>query len=61
MSAIYIRYDTRYDLYGRKIYSVLDLLGDIGGLYQSMFSIGLILIQFLAERMFVSSILKQIY
>lgn len=30
--ALYIRYDTKFDIYNRKVYSILELLGDIGGL-----------------------------
>jgi hypothetical protein len=37
------------------------MLGDIGGLQQSLYLIGLVLISFLSRRIFVSSILKNIY
>jgi hypothetical protein len=30
--ALYIRLDNHYDIYERKVYSLLELLGDIGGL-----------------------------
>ncbi|CDW79542.1 UNKNOWN [Stylonychia lemnae] len=37
------------------------LLGDIGGLQQSLYILGFILIDFFSRRIFVASILKQIY
>jgi hypothetical protein len=58
---LFIRYDAKYDIYQRKIYSILELLADIGGLYQSLFVIGFVLVNFIAYRLFVASILKQIY
>ena len=58
---IFIRYDPKYDLYERKIYSLLELLGDIGGLWQSLFIIGYVAVNFIAYRIFVASLLKQIY
>jgi len=59
--ALYIRFDSNYDIYERKIYSILDLLGDIGGLAESIYIIGSILVSFVAHRFFISSILKNIY
>ncbi|TNV85532.1 hypothetical protein FGO68_gene3405 [Halteria grandinella] len=58
---IFIRYDSRYDYYERRVYSMLELLGDIGGLQQSLYIIGLIMCQFFTYRIFLSSVLKQIY
>eukprot|EP00347_Sterkiella_histriomuscorum_P023757 403333491 len=59
--AMYIRYDYRYDIYNRQVYSILVLLGDIGGLQQSLYTLGFLMIGFFSHRIFVSSILKQIY
>jgi hypothetical protein len=61
IAAVYIRYDSEYSTYQRRIYSIMDLLGDVGGLYSSLFSIGYLLICFLNHRMFISAILKRIY
>jgi len=58
---IFIRYDPKFEVYERKIYSVLELLGDIGGLWQSLFIIGYVGVNFIAYRIFVASLLKQIY
>ena len=32
IAAVYMRFDNRYDIYSRYVYSILDLLGDLGGL-----------------------------
>jgi hypothetical protein len=39
----------------------MDLLGDVGGMYSSLFSIGLLLIGFFNNRLFMSAILKNLY
>lgn len=61
MVAVYIRYDPRYTVYSRQVYSILMMLGDIGGLQQSLYYIGFVIVAFFAKRMFVSSILKEMY
>ena len=61
IAAVFFRYDPKYSTYQRRIYSIMDLLGDIGGLYSSLFSIGYLLICFFNHRMFISAILKRIY
>ena len=50
-----------YNAYNRQVYNIMDLLGDIGGMYSSLFSIGLILIGFYNHRLFISAILKNLY
>lgn len=32
MISLFIRYDTRYIIFNRQVYSIMALLGDIGGL-----------------------------
>ncbi|CDW73064.1 UNKNOWN [Stylonychia lemnae] len=59
--AIYLRFDNKYDLYTRKVYSALELLGDIGGLYGSLLGIGFFFVGFISSRMFMSDIMKKIY
>jgi hypothetical protein len=58
---IYIRFDPRYEVYERKIYAALELLRDLGGLQRSLYVIGLILVNFFSYRIYVASVLKQIY
>ncbi len=55
---LYLRYDAKYERYQRKIYSLLELLGDIGGLYQSLYVIGFVAINFFAYRIYIASLLK---
>jgi hypothetical protein len=55
---IFLRYDPKFEVYVRKIYSLLELLGDIGGLWQSLFIIGYVSVNFIAYRIFVASLLK---
>jgi hypothetical protein len=58
---VYVRMDPKYFVYNRKVYSILEALGDVGGLYQMLFLIGLLIVSFFSKRLFVSSILKEIY
>ena len=55
---VFIRLDSKYESYERQIYSFLELLGDVGGLQQSLFLAGFLLINFFSSRLFISSILK---
>lgn len=32
LATVYVRYDQRYTTYNREIYSIMQLLGDVGGL-----------------------------
>lgn len=55
---IFLRQDPKFEVYVRKIYSILELLGDIGGLWQSLFIIGYVSVNFIAYRIFIASLLK---
>lgn len=59
--SFYIRYDAQFSTYNRQIYSTMDLLGDVGGMYSSLFSIGFLLITFFNHRLLISAILKNLY
>ena len=61
MIAIYIRYDSSYDEYHRRSYSLMELLRDIGGLQQSLYIIGFVIVTFIAKRIFISDLLTHIY
>jgi hypothetical protein len=39
----------------------MGLLGDIGGMYSSLYFIGLIMISFYNRRLFISAILRNLY
>ncbi|CDW80220.1 UNKNOWN [Stylonychia lemnae] len=68
----YIRMDKQYDIYSRqqlyriqldtfRIYGLSDLLGDIGGFKESLYLIGMFLVGFIQEKLFFSSLLKNVY
>lgn len=60
-ASIYFRFDAYYDVYQRRVYSLGDLFGQIGGLYSSVFVVGAVFVAVFSERLFVSSILRKIY
>ena len=59
--SIYFRFDSNYDTYYRRVYSIGDLLGQTGGMYSSILLIGATFVGIFSERLFVSSILRKIY
>ncbi|CDW89839.1 UNKNOWN [Stylonychia lemnae] len=59
--AIYLRLDSSYNMYRRKVYSVLELLGDLGGLYRSLYIIGLWFVGSIAHHLFLSDVMNKIY
>ena len=59
--SVYIRLDSNYDEFSRRVYSFGDLLGQTGGLYSAMFLTGSVMVAIFTERLFVSSILKKVY
>ncbi len=61
LATIYFRMDSKYYSYTRDVYTVLELMGDIGGLWSALFSIGSILISFLTKRLFLSSLMREMY
>ena len=61
LGIFYLRFDSQYSMYTRRIYSIMDFLGDIGGMYSSLFFLGYICVSFFSHRLFISAILKQLY
>ena len=59
--SVFIRLDSTAETYDRRVYSISDLLAQVGGIYQSVFFIGVLFIGIFSERMFISSILRKIY
>lgn len=59
--AVYMRYDKSYESYSRKIYSVLEFLGDIGGFKETLMMFGQFVIGFIVERLFFAKMMKSIY
>ncbi|TNV83870.1 hypothetical protein FGO68_gene6300 [Halteria grandinella] len=58
---VFLRYDNKYFSYNRQVYSILEYLGDIGGLQQMLYLIGLMLISYFTRRLFVSNLLTEMY
>jgi hypothetical protein len=61
LATIYFRIDSKYYSYTRDVYTVLEFMGDIGGLQSALYSAGYFLIQFLTKRLFLSSLIKEMY
>ena len=59
--SVFIRFDAFYDVYERRVYSIGDLLGQLGGVYESLMLSGALLVGVFSERLFISSILHKIY
>ena len=59
--SVFFRFDSNFDTYSRRVYSLGDLFGQTGGLYSAIFLIGAIIVGIFSERLFVSSILSKIY
>ena len=58
---IYLRTDQEFKLYDRKVYSIGDLLGQIGGFFEVIYAIGAFLTLLFVERMITASIVSKIY
>ncbi len=49
------------DIYQRNVYSVTQLLSDVGGIYNSLFLFGLVLCAIPTSNLFYAKIIKEIY
>ena len=61
IASVYIRFDQRYYIYNRQVYSILNMLGDVGGLQQALYMIGLLFLSYFTKRLFISQLLKELY
>lgn len=59
--AMYLRFDVNYSMYIREVYSILEFLGDVGGLEQALFILGMFSVAMLSKRIFLSAIIKRVY
>ncbi len=59
--AIYMRSDKMYDAYERKVNDLLTFMGDIGGLSEALINIGMLIVGFITQKMFMSKIVRKIY
>ena len=55
------RLSNRVNHYERVIYSVFDMLGDIGGFGEAIYFGCLILVSFYANRMYFASVIRDIF
>jgi hypothetical protein len=60
-ATIYFRIDSKYYIYSRDVYLILEFLGDIGGLQSALFSVGYMFISFITKKLFLSSFMQQMY
>ncbi len=61
MVGIYMRSDKMYDFYERKVNDLLIFMGDIGGLSEALINIGMLIVGFITQKMFMSKIFRKIY
>ncbi|CAI2387341.1 unnamed protein product [Moneuplotes crassus] len=59
--SIVFRYDKISDIYERQIFSIGELMGQVGGFKESIMGIGTIFLTIFSERLFVGSVLRKIY
>jgi len=59
--AVFLRFDKNFDFYERKTYSLLDLLGDIGGLTEALVFIATILVIGMAKQFMLSHIMSEVF
>ena len=56
-----IRLDENKDFYKRTVFSLIDLLGILGGVYQVLFTLSSFFIRFISTDMLFYSILRRLY
>lgn len=61
LTQINIRIDYEFDLYERSVYTIMDLLSDIGGIQNSLLIIGLLIVGLANEKLFFASLIREIY
>ncbi len=59
--SLYMRSDKMYDSYERKVNDLLTFMGDIGGLSEALIGIGVVIVGFINQKMFMSKIIRKIY
>ena len=61
MATVKVRLDQKSILFTRKASSIFNGLESIGGFYESLRHIGLLLVIYFRDRLFKSSFLRQLY
>lgn len=58
---MYVRFDDKYFKYQRTIYSLLDFIGDVGGLMEGLQFIGYLFIAQFTAKLFKASVMRKLY
>ena len=58
---VYITLDPQVDQYQRTVYSFLDMLGFIGGIFELLKTFGYLLVSYFIKRAYYSSIISKLY
>jgi len=58
---IYLRTDEMFQFYDRKVYSIGDLLGQIGGFFEVIHALGMFLTLAVAQRLMTAALAKSVY
>ena len=59
--AVYVRLDKQYNKYTRKVTTFLQLLASIGGLQKALFVIGVLLVNIVGSKVFLSYIIQSVF
>jgi len=55
------QYDKEYDIYERVVYTMTDLIQEIGGFQSSLFLFGLFVVGIFSKRLYYASLIKKMY
>lgn len=61
MAAVYIRLDKRFNTYNRQVSDLLTLAASIGGLQKALFAVGMVIVSYVAQKIFASYIVHQLF
>jgi hypothetical protein len=51
----------RYDVYERNVYTIFDMLGQLGGVFEILFILGSYVVPFISRKMFYNSLISDLY
>lgn len=61
IAAVYVKLDKQYEQVNRKVNTVLTLLAQVGGLQKTLLAIGMVIVTFVAQKVFMAQIVHKIY
>lgn len=61
IAAVYVKLDKQYEQVNRKVNTVLTLLAQVGGLQRTLLAIGMIIVTFVAQKVFMAQIVHKVY